>query len=118
MYVPWNAPIKVLGTASRKIVFGRVESGDEAIASSLEGDGDGDGDGDDGDVGDVDGTTGGGGVHSTRVKTALLAEESQHMRQTRRTRSNDLPGHPSDPQTVRTDPLGVARDAEGSRSSE
>jgi len=46
VYVPWNAPIEVLGTASRKIVFGRVESGDEAIAPSVKGERAGDGDGD------------------------------------------------------------------------
>ena len=39
----------------------------------------------------MDGTTSGSGVHLTRVKTALLAEESQHMHQTRGTQSNNLP---------------------------
>ena len=39
----------------------------------------------------MDSTTSGSGVHPTRVKTALLAEESQHMRQTRGTQSNNLP---------------------------
>jgi len=43
VYVPSNAPIEVLGTASRRIVFGRVESGDEAIAPSVQGERAGDG---------------------------------------------------------------------------
>ena len=51
-----------------------------SVEGERAGDGDSDGYGDDGDVGDMNGTTGGGSVHSTRVKTALLAEESQHMR--------------------------------------
>jgi len=92
VYVPWNAPVEVLGTVNRRIVFGRVESGDEAIAPSVEGErageGDGGGYGDDGDVGD---TMNGGGVHSTRVKAALLAGESQHTCQSRRIQNNDLP---------------------------
>jgi len=85
VYVPQNAPIE---TASRIFVFGRPESGDEAIAPSLEGeragDGDGDGNGGDGDDGDADGTTSGDGVDSTRVNAAQLATDSQHMRQSRR----------------------------------
>ena len=68
VYVPSNAPIEVLGTASRRIVFGRVKSGGKAIAPSVEsetaGDGDSDGYGDNGDVGNVDDTTSGGDTNS------------------------------------------------------
>ena len=39
----------------------------------------------------MDGTTSGGGVHSTRVNAALLAAESQHMHQSRRKRIKGLP---------------------------
>jgi len=92
VYVPRNAPID---TTNRRIVFGRVESGVEAIAPNVEGeragDGDGDGNGGDGDDGDADGTTSGDGVDSTRVNAAQLATDSQHMRQSRRSRRNDLP---------------------------
>jgi len=88
VYVPSNAPIEVLGTASRWIVFGQVESGGKAIALSVEsetaGDGDGDGYGDDGDVGDVDDMTSGGDTDSMRVEAVLLAAESQHMHQSPR----------------------------------
>ena len=52
-------------------------------------DGDGDG-GDDGRGGSVDGTTSGSGIHSIRMKTALLAIESQHLRQCRRIQNGDL----------------------------
>ena len=45
----------------------------------------------DGDVGGVDGTTSGGSVDSIQVNEALLAMESQYMRQTRRTPDNDSP---------------------------
>ena len=79
MYIPWNVPIAI---PSRKIVFGRVESGDEAIAPSVKGErageGDGSGYGDDSDVGDM---TSGGNVDSKRVKAALLAGDSQLERQ-------------------------------------
>ena len=58
--VRWNAPVEALG---QTLVFGDVESGDKAIAPSIEGetarDGDGDGDGDNG---DVDGATSSGDV--------------------------------------------------------
>jgi len=78
IYVPQNAPIEA---TSRIFVFGRVESEDEAIAPSLEGeragDGDGDGNGGDGDDGDADGTTSSDGVDSTRVNAAQLATDSQ-----------------------------------------
>ena len=87
MYVPLNAPIE---TASRTFAFGRLESGEEAIAPR-DVEGDGDRDGDDGGVGDLDGTTSGGNVDSKRVKAALLAGDSQRMRQNRRTRNGDLP---------------------------
>jgi len=92
VYILWNAPIAI---PRRKIVFGRAESGGEAIAPSVEGeragDGDGDGNGGDGDDGDADGTTSGDGVDSTRVNAVQLATDSQHMCQSRRSRRNDLP---------------------------
>jgi len=81
MYVPWNASIE---TASQNFVFGRVESRDEAIVPNVEGEragnGDGNGDGDNGDVGDMDGTTSSGDSDSIRVEAALLAGESQRVR--------------------------------------
>lgn len=54
--------------------------------------GNSDGDGDRyGDDGDGDGITSGGSVDSIRINAALLAVESQYMRQDRRTRNGDLP---------------------------
>jgi len=87
VYVPFNAPIAI---PMRRIVFGRPESGDEAIAPSLEGEraGDGDGNGNrgDGDDGDANGTTSGGDADSMRVEAALLAAKSQYMRYRPRSR--------------------------------
>ena len=95
MYLPWNAPVEALG---RTLAFGEVESGDEAIAPSVEGeracDGNGDQNGDDGDDGgdgDKGGTMSGSSIHSMRVKEVLLAEESQYMRQSRRKRDGNSP---------------------------
>jgi len=89
VYVPFNAPIAI---PTRRIVFGRPESGDEAIAPSVEGErageGDGGGYGGDGDMGD---TTSGGNSDSIRVEAALLAGESQRVRYSRRTRTGNLP---------------------------
>lgn len=45
VYAPCNAPSKALCIANRIFTFGRVESGDEAIAPSVAGDRAGDGDG-------------------------------------------------------------------------
>src|SRR5207245_2401191 len=71
VYVPLNAPIAV---PRRRIVFGQVESGDERIAQSVEGETAGGGDGDqDGGDSDVDGTTSSGDADSERVEVALLA---------------------------------------------
>jgi len=113
VYVPWNVPIEVLGTASRKIVFGRAESGDEAIAPSVEGeragDGDGDGYGDDGDDGDEGDTTSGGDVDSFRVEAALLAGDSQLERQSRRTRPGNLPVSSVPPTYRERRPYGLVR---------
>jgi len=110
VYVPRNAPID---TTNRNIVFGRVESGVEAIAPSVEsetaGDGDGDGYGDDGDVGDVEGTTSGGDSDSTRVEAALLAGESQRVRYSRRTRTGNLPVSPRPPTDCTRRPYGHVR---------
>jgi len=110
VYVPRNAPID---TTNRNIVFGRVESGVEAIAPSVEsetaGDGDGDGYGDDGDVGDVDDTTSGGDTDSMRVEAALLAAESQHMRQSPRSRQNNLPVSSRPPIQRERRPYGLVR---------
>ena len=65
------------------------------IAPDIEGEtaeGNGDGDGDRyGDNGDGNGITSGGSVDSVRVNAALLAVESQYMRQDRRTRNGNLP---------------------------
>ena len=89
VYLPWNAPVEA---PSRTFAFGQPESGDKVIAPDFECEGAGDGDGDgSSDDGDMDGTTSGGGVHLMRVKAALLAGDSQHMRQSRRTRNGDLP---------------------------
>ena len=96
VYVPQNAPVEALGTTNRTIVFGRVETVCEgrvkAIALSVKSERAGDSNSDlnrsDGDVGD---TTSGGGVHSARVKAALLAVGSQHMYQSRRIQNGDLP---------------------------
>ena len=60
-------------------------------------DGNGNGDGGDEGDGDVDDTTSGGGIHLMRVKTVLLAIESQYMRQSRRTRNGHLPVLPGSP---------------------
>ena len=83
MYVPWNMPVEALG---RIFVFGQPERGEKAIVPDVEGeracDADANGsrgDGDDGGIGDVDGTMSGSSVDSNRVKTALLAVESQYM---------------------------------------
>ena len=95
MNIPLN---EVPDTASRKVVFGRVEREDKAIAPSVEGEvagngggnrNNGDGDGDD--DGDGDGTMSGGSIDSIRVNTALLAAESQYTHQNRSTRDQDLP---------------------------
>jgi len=107
VYVPWNAPIE---TASRNFVFGRVQSGDEAIAPIVEGERAGDGDGggyeDDGDVGD---TTSGGDLDSKRVEAALLAIDSQLERQSRRIQNNDLPVSSWPPVQPESRPYGPIR---------
>ena len=93
VYLPWDVPVEV---PSRTFAFGQVEDADQAIAPNLERageaiapnvgetahNGNGDGDGDDG---DMDGATSSGDVNSNRVEEALLAVESQYMRQGRRT---------------------------------
>ena len=113
VYVPCNAPVAAIETASRNFVFGRPESGDEAIAPIVEGeragDGDGDGYGDDGDVGDVDGTTSGGDSDSIRVEAALLAGESQRVRYCRRTRTGNLPVSSRPPTDHTNRPYGLVR---------
>ena len=80
MYVLLNAPIEALGPASQTFAFGEVESQVEAFAPNVEDERAGDGDGDrDGNIGGMDGTTSGGGIHSKRVEAALLAAKSQHV---------------------------------------
>ena len=92
VYIPWNVPVEA---PSRTFAFREAESRDEAIAPDVEGEtaeGNGDGDGDQyGDDGDGDGITSGGSIDSIRVNAALLAVESQYMRQDQRTRNGDLP---------------------------
>ena len=82
VHVPLSVPID---TASRNFVFGQLESGDEAIAPSLEGErvieGDGDQSGGDGDDGDGDDTESSGSVDSQRVEGVRLSTESQYTRQ-------------------------------------
>ena len=113
VYVPWNVPVEALGTASRRITFGQAESGDEAIAPSVESERAGEWNGGDGrrngDVGDVDGTTSGGDIDSKRVEAALLAVGSQHTRQSRRTRNNDLPMSSWAPIQHANHPYGLVR---------
>ena len=75
-------PVEALG---RTFAFGEAESGDEAIAPSVEGERAGD------DDGDMDGMTSSDDVDSKRVEAALLAGDSQHTRQSRRTGNGDLP---------------------------
>ena len=113
VYVLLNVQI---AAPSRKIAFGRFESGEKAIVPDVEGeracDGDGDGsggDGDDGGVGDVDGTMSSGSIDSNRVKTVLLAEESQHILQSRRTRIGDLPVSSGSPIQPADRPYGPVR---------
>ena len=96
--------------------FGELESGEMAIAPNVEGEraGDGDGDrngdgGDDGGDSNVDDTTSGGDVNSTRVEAALLAAGSQHMHQDQQTRSKNLLVS-SGPLTHRSEhPYGLVR---------
>jgi len=82
VYVPQNAPIDA---TNQIFIFGRVESRGEAIAPSVESERAGNGDGDMGD------TTSGGGIDLKRVETVLLAGESQHECQSRRTRDGNSP---------------------------
>ena len=76
-----NIPLnEVLNTASRKVVFGRIESGGEAKVTNVEGDKAGDGDGnrygDDGDGDDMESSS---SVDSQGVESAQLSTESQPM---------------------------------------
>ena len=61
----WNAPVKVLGNMDRIFSFGGVESIDEATATNVEGKTASYSDDALGSS-SVDGTTSGGGVHSTQ----------------------------------------------------
>ena len=89
MYVPLDAPIKA---TSRTFAFGKVESAVERIAEAVVGETDGEVDGNqDGDGDNVDGTTSGDTVDSTRVEGTWLAEESQHTCQSRRLQNSHLP---------------------------
>jgi len=106
VYVPINAPIKV---PRRRIVFGRAESGDEAIAPSVEGERAGDSDGDcNGGDGDGDDAESGGNVDSRRVEGAQLSTGSQRVRLHQKSQEN-LPVS-SRPPTDRTRrPYGLVR---------
>ena len=80
MYIPLNAPIKVLGPASRTFAFREVESRVEVFVPNVEDERAGDSDGNrDRDVGGMDGTMSGSGVHLKRVEAVLLAAKSQHV---------------------------------------
>jgi len=110
VYVPQNAPVVAIETANRIFAFGEVESGDEPIAASVEGERAGDGDGGrNGDVGDVDGTTSGGDADSMRVEAVLLAAESQYTRYSSRSQRNDLPMSSRPPILSARRPYGLVR---------
>jgi len=101
VYVPRNAPVAAIETANRNIVFGRPDSGDEAIAPSVESERAGDG--------DVDDTTSGGDSDSIRVEAALLAGESQRVRYSRTTRTGNLPVSSWPPIRSAERPYGLVR---------
>jgi len=82
VYVPWNAQVEAISTTNRRITFGEVESGDEAIAPSAGGETAGDVAGE-GKKNGEGGTTSGSDIDSTRVDATLLAEESQRTRYSR-----------------------------------
>ena len=65
--------------------------------------------GGDRDGGDVDGTTSGDTIDSTRAEGTWLAEKSQHMRQSQRTRNGHLPVSPGSPIQHATCPFGPVR---------
>ena len=113
VYIPWNAPIEVLG---RAFEFGEVKSTGKAIAPIVKGERAGDGDGsrnrgnrNDERDGDGDSTMSGGSIDSTRVNEALLAGKSQHTCQTWRTRDSDLPVSSWPPIRVIERPYGAVR---------
>ena len=113
VYIPLNAPV---AAPSRNFVFGQVESRDELIVVSVEGERAGGcdgrrngGSGDDGRSGSEGGTTSGGSIDSVRVNEALLAVGSQHMRQTRRTRDGNIPVSSGPPIKCSERPYRVAR---------
>jgi len=107
VYIPWNAPVAAIATARRRIIFGRPEIGDEAIAPSVEGEtAGGRGDGRDG---NADDTTSGDGVDLTRVNAAQLATESQHTRLSRVPRRYDLPMSSRPPVQHERRPYGSIR---------
>ena len=100
-----NVPVEALETTSRTFTFGQVESGDEAIVPSFEGERTGKGDGNR--DGDGDGTTSGGSIDSIRINAMLLAAESQHTRQTRRMRDGNSPMSPVPPIYHAECPYGI-----------
>ena len=85
VYVPWNVPVKALGTANRMLVFGKPDSGDEVIApryveEMAEGACNGIGDQDRDDV-DRDGMASSGNADLMRVNGVRLAGEAgQHQK--------------------------------------
>ena len=104
IYLPWDAPVEV---TSRTLTFGEVESGDTAIAPSVEGERACDSNGDP--SSDGDGTMSGSSIDSNRVNAALLAEKSQHMSQTRRIRDGDSPVSSKPPIQHADHPNGLVR---------
>ena len=115
MHLLWNAPVEAL---SQTFAFGQLESGDKAIAPDVgseraeDGNGNRNGNGNGnryGDDGDGDDTTSGSSIDSNRVNAALLAEESQHMRQTRGTGDKDLPVSSRPPIRLTEHPYGLVR---------
>ena len=79
MHIRWNAPVDVSKAASRRLVFGQVESGDETVVVSVESKTTGGGE--NGRRSGMDGRASSGNVNSKQVEEALLAGDSQHPNQ-------------------------------------
>ena len=109
VYAPLNVQIAPLG---RNFVFGQVGGGDEVMAvrevGERAGNGSGVGNRDEWN-GDGDDTTSSGSVDSKRVKTALLAANSQHTCYRSRFQGNGLPVLSWPPIQPVNNPYGPAR---------